>query len=96
MGGEYQLLKSRFESILVWKDSIVNTFPNLVQSLEQIRRWLLIAGWRVLDVGCITLELQSIIIIFEESSCDGRVEGNTRQAVIGVLGKEDKVFQVVS
>lgn len=89
VGGDYQLLQSRLESILIRKGPSINIFLDLVEATEQIRRRLLIARWRVLYVGRMTLELKRIIIIFQESSCDSGVEGHAGETVIGVLGKDN-------
>ncbi len=64
VGGDYQLLQSSLESVLIWKDSSIDIFLDLVEATEQIRRRLLIACWRILYVGRITLELKGIIIVF--------------------------------
>ena len=91
-----QVLQRRLECVLVLIDTCIDILLNLVKPFDQICRRLLIARWRILQVDQRRLKLESVIIVLQKSSGDGRIEGHARETLVGQLGGEGTVYSTIS
>jgi hypothetical protein len=78
-----------FENILAGVESRVDFVLDVLQLLCYVDRWLLVPLGGILQVRKRALELERLIIVLEETSGYGRVEGDVAKAFEDVVGPKE-------